>query len=395
MSRDLNIAMVYNYDPNRLDEGGGIVYVHNLVTSLLAAGHNVTLLGMELGGDTPENPSNFRTDPVLNRKWGKGAYNWAAFMSKLWFKAPLTSMEEIDLIHAHHPLAIAPFLVTHRETPTICTFHGVPLHWIETNHPRLYFATSKLYLPLEKAVVRKVDAITTAGRYPRNNLIDRYPMLELESKVHVIPSGIDLDQFYPREAFDATRRKYSIPDDREVIFFAGRISKEKNLELLIDAADIVARERDITLVIAGRGEQYQHIRKYADNTSIVEVVFTGMVNHDEVAELMSLAAAFCLTSKYEASPTVIKESLACGTPVVSTHVGDVDEIVTDRNLGVICQSFDQEDYAEAISKVLERRTDSPEAIERACRRKADTAFGFEMIRERFEEVYYSIVGEAD
>jgi glycosyltransferase involved in cell wall biosynthesis len=83
--------------------------------------------------------------------------------------------------------------------------------------------------------------------------------------------------------------------------------------------EIVARCPDVRLLIVGSGELEGALREHSERLGLGESVrFLGEVPNDEVAALQGAADLFVLSSALEATPTVVLEALACGTPVVST-----------------------------------------------------------------------------
>ena len=93
------------------------------------------------------------------------------------------------------------------------------------------------------------------------------------------------------------------------------------------------------LTIAGRGEGSKElIRLIARSPAAAEIRWVGAVPHDEVPALLREHGILLLTSRYEASPTVVKEALRAMRPVVSTDVGDVADWLEQDRTGFICDA---------------------------------------------------------
>ena len=99
---------------------------------------------------------------------------------------------------------------------------------------------------------------------------------------------------------------------------------------------------------------------------------------------------FQVLSWYESSPTVVKEALSCGLPVVTTNVGDVKTIIRDPLLGIIVEEYDKNVFAEFLFKMIEFKIDNQEEIKKACRKKALNNFGFEIIADEFISLYKNL-----
>ncbi|MXR40769.1 glycosyltransferase [Halobaculum sp. WSA2] len=377
----MKIGVVYNYDPNELRTGGGITYCNNLVQNLTDKGHEVRLFDVELTA-TRDKISNLDHHPIQ-----QDSDNWWRFIFNLLWKVNSNDIEDLDVIHTHHPLVMLPFLLKDADVPTVCTFHGVPLDWLDANYPTVSQVVSTPYKKLEKKIIRRVDKTTTAGPEPEKRLVERHGDW-FEAKNQPIPSGVDLDFFSSEKGADA-----KIADETTTYLFAGRLSKQKNLKSLFDAFDIVSQnDRETELIVLGRGEMRDELQEYVTNSN---VRFTGEVPFKQVPEYMAAADVFCLPSLYEASPTVVKETLSCGTPIVSTDVGDVSDIITADELGEIVSDDDAETIATAMEAVARRVCEDPENIRKACRDYAVENFAFDAVAEAYIKTFESaIVGSS-
>lgn len=378
----LKVLIAYNYDPSCIRVGGGITYVHNLIKYLLDSGNEVLLFGVELSENRTFNHPNFKFIPVL-----KGTDNWWKFILHLNQAIKSTDVPESCLIHTHHPLVMYPFIHNLPKNPKVCTFHGITLDWVQVNYSYIYKLIRPIYTHIELKVINNVDIITTAGAYPKIGLESRYSGLDLSNKIIVIPSGVDLDKFKPMDKCKL-RKKYGLDYYSNVILFLGRLSEQKNLNLLFRSFSLVQNTlENSVLVIVGRGELEEDLKQLVKKMALKNVVFTGEVKPEEVPELLNCADVFALTSWYEASPTVVKESLACGIPVISTKVGDVSDIITSPFLGCVVNSFEENVYAKALLETIELISSSLEDSSSKCREIALKHFSFDAIGNKFIEVY--------
>jgi glycosyltransferase involved in cell wall biosynthesis len=125
------------------------------------------------------------------------------------------------------------------------------------------------------------------------------------TRISVVPSGVDLEVF-SQEPKPEARAKLAWSTSRKVVLFnAGGTPAVKRLDLAQEAVMQAARiDPDIAI----------H-------------VITGRVPPDEVNTLLNAADCLLVTSDWEGSPNIVKEALACGTPIVSVDVGDVRELL--------------------------------------------------------------------
>ncbi|MNK41044.1 4-alpha-N-acetylgalactosaminyltransferase [compost metagenome] len=134
------------------------------------------------------------------------------------------------------------------------------------------------------------------------------------------------------------------------ILAVGRIDEVKQFDKLIKAyADSVLPGNNIKLMILGEGNKKNELKRYADNLNLSDkVVFMGFQENPYV--YMKKALFVVLSSKFEGTPNVILESLACGTPVVSFDCfTGPSEIINDRENGLLIENQNIEKLTEGIN----------------------------------------------
>ena len=147
------------------------------------------------------------------------------------------------------------------------------------------------------------------------------------SEAHIMPNGVDLTRFKDMDSTDL-KKKYGFDSDKKTILFLADPSRhEKNCALAAKA--------------------FEYIKQ--DNCKF-EVRYN--LSHMEVPEVINAADVILLTSKWEGSPNVIKEAMACNRPVVATKVGDIEWLFGNEP-GHFLTTFDPQDVALNIEKALE------------------------------------------
>ena len=232
-----------------------------------------------------------------------------------------------DIIHAHHTYCVYPLLPMRMLIKTklllVLTFHEGEVHKPRELVPMDADAIKKLvYLKwLKKMALKNVDLVITVEK----KLIEK---LGFRGKVVVLPCGVDLDLFQPRDKAWC-RAKLAFPVNKKIIFFPALPERKtsKGFDVLEEALKFISR-KDISLVTGGD------------------------IPHDDMPYYMCVADVVVQTSNFEASPMVIKEAMACNIPIVSTNVGDVERIIGDTKGCYICER-NVRDVAEKIEKALE------------------------------------------
>jgi teichuronic acid biosynthesis glycosyltransferase TuaC len=153
----------------------------------------------------------------------------------------------------------------------------------------------------------------------------------------------------------------------------------KRLDVLVDAFEAVVKQRsDAKLYLLGEGASEQSIRELVDQRGLGNsIVFVGPVQQSELPNWYRAADATVLSSESEGLPNVLRESLACGTPWVSTNVGSVQEIAAADH-SIIVPVGDSAGLAAGILQSLEPLYKAGAAAYRA-RTWSDTAADLQRI----------------
>jgi len=216
------------------------------------------------------------------------------------------------------------------------------------------------------------------------------------SKIEVIPNGVDLTTYTPRERRDA-RGRLGLRPDRKTLLFVGNLVHGKGAETLIEAfARVRAGERPgaadserAQLVIVGGGALRASLEERVARLGLAgDVRFAGEIRHAALADWYSAGDALCLASEREGWPNVLLESLACGTPIVATRVGGIPEIVTSDRLGILADGT-PEAMATALREALAREWD------RAALRAHAERFTWERAAESVGHVFERALGRTE
>lgn len=145
-------------------------------------------------------------------------------------------------------------------------------------------------------------------------------------KTFIIPNGVDLSLFKPMSKEECKNKLNFDSKKKHILFMTDPDRKEKNFELAKRAND--------------------HL-----NRSDIELKVIHGAPHAIIPLYMNAADVLLLTSTWEGSPNVIKESMACNLPIVSTEVGDVKKL-TRHTQGCFITTFDSKDIASKLQRAL-------------------------------------------
>ncbi|HVK18928.1 MAG TPA: glycosyltransferase [Fimbriiglobus sp.] len=200
--------------------------------------------------------------------------------------------------------------------------------------------------------LQKADAVFAVGR----DLQSKIAALGVDpAKIHVHSRGIDRTRFYPADRGEA-RRRLGLPEARNLLLFVGSLVPVKGLEVLTEAVSLlVQRGTDFQLLLAGDGPLRGSLEAEVARRGLVgHVQFVGRVAHEDLPDWYRAADLTVLSSHSEGVPNVLRESLACGTPYVSTRVGGVAELTDDPAVRLVPPA-DSPALASAIHAALEDR----------------------------------------
>lgn len=255
----------------------------------------------------------------------------------------LVKRYKIDLLHSLH--YTSPFLLP---CASVVTIHDLTFFIF----PELHRFTKRLFFPLAiRTSVRKADALITVSESTRQ---DSIRLLHVpEERIFNVQLGVD-EIFHPIKD-DGLREKineeYQLPD--KFILYVGLVEPRKNLPLLIRSYRTVVDEGfSHRLVIAGRlGWMYQEVFKQIETLGLEErIKFTGYIPRQNLPIVYNLAELFVYPTRYEGFGLPVLEAMACGTPVITSNISALPEIVA--NAGILVTPGDESALAEAMVTVL-------------------------------------------
>ena len=198
--------------------------------------------------------------------------------------------------------------------------------------------TRMLRRAVESSALAAADAVIVTTPALEAYVRDRRP----RGEVHLIPNGVDTTLFHPvaRPARDV----------REVLY-VGRLSAEKNLGALVEAAARVKRA-PVRVTLVGDGPERAALEGRARALDVALRV-RPVVPHPEVAGLMAAADAFVLASFTEGHPKVLLEAMAAGTPCVASDCDGNRSLVADGRTGLLFDPHRPDELAAQLDRVLQ------------------------------------------
>jgi glycosyltransferase involved in cell wall biosynthesis len=199
------------------------------------------------------------------------------------------------------------------------------------------------------------------------------PRVAIEDRIFVCPRGVDITTFTPERKSDEIRQKMldisGVPENAVLLLYAGRISPEKNIDLLVNMMRILARnaETDFRLLIAGDGPKSAWLKRRTDALFPSKIIQLGHLSKDELAGFYANVDIFVHPNPKEPFGIAPLEAMASGVPTVAPNSGGILSYATNENAWLVEPKA--EEFAAAVHEVI---TD-PQATELKVRKALETA----------------------
>ncbi|PWU19380.1 MAG: hypothetical protein C5B50_06680 [Verrucomicrobia bacterium] len=297
----MRILAITNLYPSADSPGTG-VFIEQQIQSLLSRGLQVQLLFLDRRKEGPW--IYYRLGPRLRKAIAEFAP---------------------DVVHVMYGGVMAQQVTSQRNLPpVVVTFHGSDL--LGENYSGLRRKLISRYGVLcSRKAARQAQGVIVVARHLLSALGDGLDL----NKVRIIPCGIDLERFKPMDR-SSCRDQLGWPSDCFHVLFA------------TSAGDPVKRPELARAAVAKLEEEGRRVQFH---------VLSGIPN-TQVPIWLHASDALLLTSRHEGSPTIVKEALACGLPIVSVKVGDVPERIEGIE-GCYLAEADAADLARKLELICE------------------------------------------
>jgi D-inositol-3-phosphate glycosyltransferase len=351
------------------DTGGMSVYIRELARELGKKGHTIDVYTRVHDPADPRIEDLAEGARLIHLRAGKEAkiQKMAVYFSLPEFTFNLENFWQdnglqYDIVFSHYWLSalVGKYLQQKWQIPYITMFHTLGA---VKNAIGIGEGESALRILSEKDTVRDCQRIIVATEKEKEDLIRFYSASP--EKVGVAPCGVNMDLFKHVDKMSA-RRKLGLTDEK-ILLFVGRIDPLKGIDRLLKAMPLLKNHEGLRLVVVGGDEnsraELEELQKLSTELNVRDsVTFQGLIKQDQLLYFYSAADVCILPSYYESFGLVPLESLACGTPVVATDVGDLKNIIKQGETGYIVADNSPERLAESISSLLSRPSRDTESV---------------------------------
>ncbi len=165
-------------------------------------------------------------------------------------------------------------------------------------------------------------------------------------KIRILPRGLDTALFHPSRRDPQFWQKHGVARGASVLLYVGRISKEKDLDIIVGAWSRLKRE-DLALAFVGDGPYVKELRQL-----LPDAAFTGILAGLELARAFASADVFLFPSTTDTFGNVILEALASGVPCVVSDQGGPRDLIAHGTTGYVTRALDVADFTAHVEKLV-------------------------------------------
>jgi glycosyltransferase involved in cell wall biosynthesis len=246
---------------------------------------------------------------------------------------------------------------------------------------------------LESETAKNATLIVTISNYSLEKIKQFYKVNE--TKVRIVPNGVDVERFKPFADREATKRQFGVGDE-PCVLFVGSLIPRKGLPFLVEAAKIIVKEKSNTkFLIVGEGP----LRKQLDNSLEAAKLtrnfkFLGNLKDDKLPAVYNCADVFVLPSIQEGQGIVLLEAQACAKPIVAFNIGGVNEAVCNGETGLLVNLGNTDEFADAMLKLISEKN-LQDKMGTTGRKFVLENFTWDICAQKMLNIYYDVLGRRD
>lgn len=321
----------------------------------------------------------------LSTFWGSSGYQSIQFSRKN-LKKIKREVKAADLVFVQGPAAISFLTVDQAiKNGKRCVFYmHVNIFEFFENFIDNFFGRI-LYKGMRKLIKDGLNICSTI-LIPYSELEQELRERGIKTEVKVARLGVDIDQFSPSKDKKLSKKTVNLPENKMIITYVGRITREKNTHILLEAFKKLHRQENFHLLIVGDGPAEQA----AEFKQLSNCTVTGFVSN--VQGYLKATDLFVMPSLTETTSLATLEAMATGLPVIVTKVGFMKNYIVRNHNGI----FFPRNSSAVLALKMEKVLNNPklrEKLGRNARKTVAYAFSWERsinkIKRLLMREYYS------
>lgn len=310
-------------------------------------------------------------------------YSWKAkqFIEKLLLK------KKYDICHTFFGIPCGAVAYLFKENlPYVVSLRGSDVPGFNNRFSFQYI----LLKPLINKIWSESSAVVANSEGLKELALESSPSQDIS----VINNGINISDFKPDTNFinnnitnnNTNNHTYKKSKKLKIVCIS-RLIERKGINFLLEAIKKL-KNKNIKLILVGKGKQENNLQKLAKDLEITDrVEFKGYVDHDDISDIYQESDLFVLPSFNEGMSNALLEAMASGLPVISTDTGGTSELI-DGN-GILIRKGNSDEIARAISKVMY----DPETLMHMGFKSREIAetMSWEAVAEEYRRLFMEIV----
>jgi glycosyltransferase involved in cell wall biosynthesis len=374
---------------------GGIArHVAELYPELVALGHEIHLITVEFGEALPHeivDGVHIHRVPVAK---GHDFFHWVSNMNNSMGQYGgelILEQGNFDLVHAHDWIVgdAAIALKHHFKIPLIATIHATEYG----RHNGIHNETQNYIANKEKNLAHNAWRVIVCSDYMSHEV--QRALHIPRNKVDIIYNGIRPEKKHRDSTFNYQQfRRYFAREEEKIIYYVGRMTYEKGVSVLLNAAPKVIREMQgkAKFVIIGGG----NVDNLKDQSWMLglgeKCYFTGFMSDEDLDKFQTIADCAVFPSLYEPFGIVVLESFAARVPVVVSNTGGLPEVVRHGMTGIVTQTNNPDSLAWGILQVLQN-PDYRKLLTDNAYKDLELRFSWSKLAKQTETVYSLVLEE--
>jgi phosphatidylinositol alpha 1,6-mannosyltransferase len=325
--------------------GGVPTVTHGLATAFVERGHMVSVIAPSYGTrDAHRVEDNVHVYRFSSFEWPTYKDLRIPFLPFL----PLHNLIKLlnpDVIHIHSPIVlgnIAQMLAGGLGKPLVVTNHYLPINMSRSlvNDPLFGKPVSNITYGYLVHFCNCCQYVTAPTQTALNLLYAH----GLRAPARAISNGIDLGIFSPGERDEQVLQRFALPTDRPLALHVNRLSEEKRVNVLLDAA--AKTQSNTHIVLVGTGPAAEELREQTRNLGLEQrVSFLGFVSDEDLLLLRRSSDFFVIPSVADLQSLSTMEAMACGLPVIAANAYALPELVHHNENGFLFQPGNSDELA--------------------------------------------------
>lgn len=371
--------------------GGAASHIKGVVEALEALGAHVEIISNDVIAGLNHSQDRFT---VIPPEPGGGTRALFDIHNNLVFTRgalPLVEQARPDFIYQRYArfswAGVAAAVQTKR--PLFLEYNGSEV-WVGRHWDRV--GSLELLARYERLNLEAATRIFVVSEVERRNLEGRGITAE---KIIVNPNGVDVERFRPGAGGREARRELGLTDDELVAGFVGTFGPWHGVEKFAEAIKSIPASARVRFLLVGSGSLHAQVQKQLESEP-GRVIFTGAVDHDRVPALLDACDILVAPhvpladgSEFFGSPTKIFEYMAMGKAIVASRLGQIGEVLTDRETALLVEPGNVGELTAAIVKLVDAN-DLREKLGTKAREVAEREYTWKHNAQRVLDAYQSL-----